>query len=304
MRRETTGLALTVGLLMATGGCAVGEGTQGSSGFTSFGDDGTSGGTEDGEEQDTGAVPELPETGTNVVFRIHELSLRDPHAFYVPDPEDPEPGCEDGTVFMNLGLLQGPINDGELDLLMLFPEFDAALDTMPLEVMTGECLPADAPTGCDDAEGGADRVSVVAQNDLYETCFEADADTLNPEYANPNAPSGPCFASAAATFELVINGPEGIDLILPLQDGRISAEFAEQSLVDGTLAGFVTQADATAIELDLEDYVPGGGTLWDLIAGGGGCQTEWDDTDVHPELGNGVWFYFGFEAERLDWTGE
>src|SRR5690606_23492429 len=73
--------------------------------------------------------------------------------------------------------------------------------------------------------------------------------------------------------------------------------------VEGVLRGLMPAAAAmlSAGQANGINFVP-----WSALAGGAGCQVDamnsLSDIDNHGAHGQGVWLYFNFTAERVQWA--
>jgi len=87
---------------------------------------------------------------------------------------------------------------------------------------------------------------------------------------------------------------------LPLSDAIIAAQYSgDDDLLQGTIRGFLSAADAEATILPMDLPVVGGNPISAILKGGAGSSIlcSGDDTD-----GEGWWFYVDFVAERVPWS--
>ena len=261
---------------------------------------------ETGEETGSGSGesvgPDVPPQGEMAAFRITQLTLVDPHVYAQLVSMDPEPPCIDGTTYLNDTLLAQSIADGSIDIVAVFPNLDIEASEVDVSLRPAECEPAAAPTMCTDLDPPAGALETTADNIQSGECYLPDPATLGVGYDTPNSPTGPCFTSVPGELTLPLPGVGGGTQVV-LQDVQFSATYQEGALVVGVLVGFATQSEAEITVLDDGMVVQGGATLWQLVAGGDSCETTIDDTDMHPEHGNGVWIYFDFAATAITWTG-
>lgn len=253
--------------------------------------------------ENTGPCPEPPPESP-VAFRITSLELIDPHTYAL------EAGlgvCQDSTGALNQ-FIADSIGNYDVSNTLVFRPLDPKSAVNKLQVVPAFCIAGD-PTNCTDRMAEALSLSTDAFNELSGSCSTAVANSLNPEYDPPPKPAAPCFISAEVpvlTLRLAAQG--GVPVLqFPLQSARLSASFEvdapPQRLVDGTLVGFMSAALAanSAGAVNGVDFVP-----WDQIAGGMGCQVDAaapiTDIDNAPSYGQGVWMYFKFTAERVQWA--
>ncbi|HET7843904.1 MAG TPA: hypothetical protein VFL14_07125, partial [Xanthomonadales bacterium] len=108
----------------------------------------------------------------------------------------------------------------------------------------------------------------------------------------------PCFASVTGTLSLSLNG-----IPVTLTNAQIAATFVgnpAQSLSNGLMRGFLSEADANATLIPATVPLIGGRPLSSVLAGGtGSCQTAFSDKDTGPGGVVGWYFYLNFPAQRL-----
>lgn len=241
-------------------------------------------------------------------YRFTSMYVRDPHFFVlglgvlcidvtddVPtgDPsineqfntaiESDDPMDPDGNLDLNLMLLFRPLDQSD----------GASAD---MEFANGVCTVP--PIECD-LQAGTNPFPTGYLVMQAGTCLEPDPAHLSSEGYNPppGTTTGPCFVSEATDVEIVTG-----DFTLPLADAIISAQLSgdpADDLVEGTLRGFLSTADAENIQLPPDIQMQtGASTISELLPGGNGNCAGHDDTD-----GDGWWFYVDFTATRALWVG-
>ena len=246
--------------------------------------------TTDGEDTSTGEPP----SGLDA-FRFLTMEIRDPHFFDTLI-------CSDITGMVNsqfadaLGGDSPDMPDGLLDLslaLVFRPANQEDGAVGDLDFANADCTAPLESTSCV-LRAGTTLYPSTFVNMASGTCHEADQTHLGGYNPPPGSTTGPCFASAATDVVIVTS------FDLPLNDAIISAQYSgDDSLVSGTIRGFLTAADAESITLPDDLPVVGGSPISALLKGGMGNSAlcSGDDTD-----GDGWWFYVEFTAERVPWT--
>ncbi|HVV83099.1 MAG TPA: DUF4215 domain-containing protein, partial [Kofleriaceae bacterium] len=247
-------------------------------------------------------------------FRMSDLDLRDPHVFVVPLV-----GCADVTdqpvggfavnpqIQMNI---QGDADgDGVLDLsptLVFRPLAQSGAGQM-LEFHFARCTTPFANPSC----GPGTQLPVLTQstNMPAGTCLSTVASTVHtmPTVYNPaiTTPSGPCFVTSPVSLTITLSGVQ-----VPLHDARIAATYSgnpAQTILNGLLMGFISEADANTTILPATLPLIGGKPLSILLPGGdppGADQNcaSFSDKDTNAGV-VGWWFYLNFAAPRVTWTG-
>ncbi|HWB75623.1 MAG TPA: hypothetical protein VG755_11730 [Nannocystaceae bacterium] len=249
--------------------------------------------------------------GDLVAFRFTSLYVRDPHFFL----DIPINGCQDGTdTEVSVPLMDpvAPVNqqfndaigmddaempDGNLDLslLLLFRPLDQGGDGS-IDFANGACLvPAEA-TVCDLLDG-TELYSTMYATMADGTCQEPMAADLSPAGYNPTpgTTTGPCFTAGPASVVIQTSFAA-----LPLDNATIAAQFVgdpSDELVQGTIRGFITTANADAIMLP-PPISQVAMTLGDILPGDPECCAPHSDLD-----GEGWWFYADFTATTVPWNG-
>ena len=245
---------------------------------------------------------DAPDPIDNAAFRVTEFELVDPHLFASLVTGDPDPPCVDATSFLNDSAIGPAITVGDLHLVVWFPLLDRGAAQNDVSLMAGTCEPMNGPTMCGPPLDPADQIDTTADIRNSGNCHDADPSSLGEGYILPSDAPAPCFGSVRmdATLNLSVSGTE---IPIVLHDAQIAATFDGDGLSAGTLAGFMTEANASVTQIDDGDFVEGGASLWDLVAGAAACETSRDDTDMHSTYGRGVWIYFNFEAGPISWSG-
>lgn len=226
--------------------------------------------------------------------RIDTLVLRDPHLFAQVI------GCNDITSLVNsqidAGLNGDDDGDGLLDnspMLLFRPLYT---DGSRGQGHTGgaRCSAPAAGTSCQPNDPPA-LVALPYAGQAIGTCLAPIPGTVRPYSPPVTAPAGPCFASETAA-----GGATGLPL--PLTDIRSGARRRDNptpGLADGLLYGFITEAAADALVLELPGLGPR--TLSSLLAGGTGACPAYSDKDTHNGQ-VGWWFYFNYSASEVPYA--
>jgi hypothetical protein len=231
-------------------------------------------------------------------FRVTDLDLRDPHiwvtVFGCNDVTD-APGGINQQIQANY---QSDSNgDGFLDAstVLEFLPLDQGAATNLFAAGAANCTAA-TPTQCDGIAvpllGGDATLSTVA------TCGQPIAGTTRPYAPAVTSSTAPCFASVTGTLTLSLSG-----IPVTLTNAQIAATFVgnpAQSLTNGLMRGFLSEADANATIIPPTVPLIGGRPLSSVLAGGAGsCQVAFSDKDTGPGGVDGWYFYLNFPAQRL-----
>lgn len=243
--------------------------------------------------------PELPLTA----FRITQLALRDPHAYY---PAGAFGACTDvtdaGGNAVNAILLDEVQSDaggdGFLDLstLVVFRGLDPAATELPVQIGAGDCTMPATDTMCAPSAGELPD-PVVATVAAAGPCGAPVPGTTGSYTPALQLPDAPCFEAAPASLVLRLGGDD-----IPLTDVRVAASHADAGqLTTGVLSGFLSEEAADAIT------VQGGSspavTLSSLLPGGTNACTQHDARDLGPDGVTSGWYvYFSFTAAQVDYT--
>jgi hypothetical protein len=254
--------------------------------------------------ENTGFCPEPPPESP-VAFRITSLELVDPHTYTLDLALNV---CTDSTDTLNSFIATGIKNYEVSNTLVLRP-LDPDSVVSKLQFVSALCIPGE-PTNCTDRMASPMlNVNTDAFNQQGGACGGAEPNSLNAMYTGLHKPQGPCFVSAQ--LDLVplrlAAQPGQIPLDLRLNEVKIAAAYAvdgtPQRLVQGTIKGFIPAANAmvSSGQSNGTDFV-----LWKFLAGGEGCEIDasnvFSDLDNHGTYGQGVWMYFNFTAERVQWA--
>jgi hypothetical protein len=93
-----------------------------------------------------------------------------------------------------------------------------------------------------------------------------------------------------------------------LRQTRIAGRWRDDSatgIVEGLMTGFVTDAVARRVRILPAEL--GGPLIIDLLSGSDTHRCDdpnftANDRDVGPDGAGGWWFYWAFDAERVDWS--
>ncbi|WAS94367.1 hypothetical protein [Nannocystis punicea] len=258
----------------------------------------------DGLCANTGVCPDPPPESP-VAFRITSLELVDPHTYTF----DTVLGvCTDSTATLNGFIAQG-IADYDVSNVLVLRPLDPKSAVVKLQYVSALCI-AGEPTNCTDRMvAGTHTVDADAFNRDVGACGGTEANSLNQSYDAPPQPAAPCLVSETIPGTPVrLAAQTGmLPLDLNLVEVEIAAAYAvdgePQKLVQGALRGFMPAATAmlAAGQANGISFVP-----WNVLAGGAGCQVDamntFSDIDNHGLYGQGVWMYFNFTAERVQWA--
>lgn len=306
-RTASLGSLLLSSSLLALGACGDdGPTGEGSAGTTVGESADTTAGTPTTTEQesvDTTAGPvetttENPTTGLDstsegssgeppggaVAFRFNSIELKDPTSGLAGAQ------CNDNNLVN--GLLATPLaNDGDGDgfldmgFALNFPMLDQSDGASgAIEFANAQCT---APDGAScgllpDTQLYPSTYSAMAMG----TCLEPDPAVVDASLGEPaESTTGPCFVTEAITATVVTS-----TVSIPLTEARIAARFVGDpagNLVEGTIQGFLSDADAEATTVD----VMGLSLPLDSLL----CAEHND--------GGGWWMHMSFTALTTDWTG-
>ncbi|MCA9634490.1 MAG: hypothetical protein KC420_00460 [Myxococcales bacterium] len=305
--------ALAAALALVGGGCFVDPGvisTGGSQGSTSDASTTTGAATTStssttgGESSSSGAASATTggAIGDPVAFRIRTMVGVDPHYY----GELMMGQCADLTDLFNLGI-DGELSGGDVSYVMIFYPADPKAAETPLQLIRAQCNGAlDTCSASPDDLG----LMTVARNSQGALCSTVVVGTLNSAYSGdgaPNLPGAPCFISDEGDAAVPI-----ADTLpaIALERLSLAATYVQQGedvvgLVKGSLRGYLRESSAAAVDGEVAGV---SFNLWGSIAGGGSCQLDpmspIDDTDPNPDPRSdeaGVWVYFNFEADLVEW---
>jgi len=244
------------------------------------------------------AVTVPPAPPVSDAFRITELYLRDPHLFAgISDlTERPVLNVSINQILIPDKISMDADHDGFLDLSILFLMSSGAIAaSSTLVSVDGKCA-ANAPLRCvPDLDSGV-RATWEIETRTTGNCLEPLPGTTSGYQPSISVPSAPCFASSVSE-ELVFN-LGGVDV--PVIGARVSATYQSQpatALVNGLIAGFVTNTAAMRVILPDEAGPPAAGSsLGDYV------RQQDHDLVSSPTGEDGFWIYMNFVAERIEYT--
>jgi cysteine-rich repeat protein len=244
-------------------------------------------------------------------FRFGDLDIRDPHVFvsFIT--------CQDVTDAPLAGFAVNPQiqetmstdadGDGLLDLaptLVFRPLAQGAAGGL-VEFHFARCT---APVGSTSCSVGTLPIITQSTNLTTGTCLGpvmSTVHTMPAPYAPAiTTPMAPCFVTNPVSLTITLSG-----IPVPLRDARLAATYSgnpAQSLVNGLLMGFITEADANTTILPANLPLIGGKPLSYLLPGGdppGADRNCAPFSDMDTNNGTpGWWFYVNFPADRVPWT--
>lgn len=243
------------------------------------------GNTDSGDGCDNQCVLEVVPTA----FLITEMNLSDPHAFAV--------GILDVTDTVD-DLIRDSINmdatmppDGFLDfsVVPVFRPLDQQSGAVvALDIVFADCTAPIEGTSCTRPTEPGEVVTATSTNDVCLTPIAGTTGNYSPAIILPSAP---CFSTSAVTFDVTLGS-----IVLHLEDAKISATYSGDpatSLVNGLIAGFVTEAEADSTILPEDILVVGGEPLSAILK-----DEDKDDNDGV----SGWWFYLNFTAQPVSYT--
>lgn len=216
-------------------------------------------------------------------FRFNSIELRDPTSGLAGMQ------CESNDLVN--GLLATPLGsdedgDGFLDMgfVLNFPKLNQEDGASgDVEFANAQCTAPDgASCGLLD---GTQLYSSSYTAMAMGACLEPDPAVVDAGLAEPaGSTTGPCFVTDPIDATVVTS-----TVSIPLSSARIAARFVGDpagNLVEGTIQGFLSQADAEATSVDVGISIP----LSQLL-----CPEHLDD--------GGWWMHMSFTALTTEWTG-
>lgn len=212
------------------------------------------------------------------------INLADPHVFAL--------GSLDVTETVNGMLIDALTADGDdpldglldLSVVIVFDPLDPDAASSPAEIVFADCTAPLADTTCSRTATSTVLPGTATNGDA--ACM-APTDGTTSGYAPPvGVPGGRCFATTSADFDLALG-----DITIPLLDGRVAARYAGDQLVEGLVAGFLTQAAAEATVVPADIPVVGGQPVASLLKAA--------DMDTGPGGEAGWYFYLNYTAETV-----
>lgn len=253
-------------------------------------------------DEDLGRLVPARSAATPTVFRMEQLSLRDPHVFMsILTCSDLTDGGVLGSPsfnsLMNDAITLDQDGDGWLDLSLLVTlrPLDQAGAGGNAELGFGLC---DGSGTCE-ADPALPPTPCVYANETAGLCLEPLAGTVKPYSPAVTVTTPPCFATDPRNLAFLrLSGT-----LLPLEGVRVAATYVgdpADSLLNGLMMGFLPEAVATTFTVDLG---PLGLQALSSLLQPGGCGSG-DDMDVGPDgVTAGWWLYFNFYAVQVDYLG-
>jgi cysteine-rich repeat protein len=252
------------------------------------------GNTDPGDGCDENCQVEIGPTA----YRIDSLLLRDPHAFT--------------QVFFFCPDITGQLNDEfaaaittdddgdnllDLSIVQVFRPLDQSAASTPAEAHFPDCTAPMSSTSCTSTGNG---ISLTATNQSSGTCLSPLANTTGGYSPAITNSTSPCFADNATDLDIDVGG-----LIITLRSARVAATYVGNpagTLVNGLIAGFLTETDADNTFIPDDIAVVGGEPLSSVLPGGAGNCSSNDDRDTGPGGESGWWIYLNFQATQVPWT--
>ena len=243
------------------------------------------GNTTSGDGCDSNCVLEVVATA----YLITEMNLADPHAFAAGILD--VTGTVDDLIRDSINMDASMPADGLLDLSVVpvFRPLDQSSGAMvALDIVFAECTAPINGTSCTRSAEPSDVVTATSTNGVCLTPIAGTTGNYSPAVGLPSAP---CFSSNAVTFDVTLGS-----IVLHLEDAKISATYSGDpatSLVNGLIAGFVSEATADATILPEDIIVVGGEPLSAILK----------DEDKDDNGGtSGWWFYLNFTAQPVTYS--
>ncbi|MEC9372967.1 MAG: hypothetical protein VYC34_03950, partial [Planctomycetota bacterium] len=235
--------------------------------------------------------------GSQAIFRVDSISLRDPHAFQFVIIL-----CVDITGQLNAEIDANLNDDGDMNGLLdlgfviVFDDLDPMAMGGSVRIGEANCTAPAAGTNC--TEGMMALESVPYMNTLVGMeCLGIVPGTVRPYSPAVTTTTGPCFSTSAQSVTLDLGG-----IPVTLQDAQFAATYVggadPTSLTNGLIRGFLSEADAEATVLPPDVPIVGGQTLAALLRGGSGNCASGSDQDVLNSV-PGWWMYLNFTATRV-----
>ncbi|MDC0671568.1 hypothetical protein [Nannocystis radixulma] len=231
----------------------------------------------------------LPEPRT---FRIDSLRLVDPHLF--------SDICFDVTGLVNMVGLAQQLDDGELNLILHFEDFDPD----DLAAVLGEAMSCDLTAQtCVQDEGV--NLQLPVERVTEAPCLELDPAVLAEDAVKAlYSPEPTCFRTGAAELALPLGAATAPINLLHTQ---VTFNFDDiddpQAIQRGVISGFLTRASAESADVEVSGSTY---NLWTLVHATDECVMQ------HPKLlpsvdefagpngpVEGVWLAFNATASRI-----
>lgn len=234
------------------------------------------------------------EPGGAAAFRFNSVAVRDPHFFAnVVVEMDVTESNVNGPLndALNSDMTDPPDGFYDLGFVLSFAALDESDGgTGDVVFANAQCMAQPDPVACALLMGSTEYPTTYTSQ-VDGTCQEADPANLTPGYdPTPQATTGPCFVTSMANVSITT-----AQFSLPITNATLAARYVGDpagNLVEGSIIGFVTQADADAAIL--ADTVPvfGGMPVSVLL--------KEEDKDMP---GDGWMFHIDFTAIPADYGG-
>lgn len=225
-------------------------------------------------------------------FRIDSLRLIDPHLF--------SDICFDATGLVNMFGLAQQIDDGSLNLVLHFADFDPAA----LAAVLGETESCDlAAQTCVPTDGVSLQLPVEVVTEA--PCLGVDPTVFASKNAEAlNTPEPTCFRTSAVELALPLGAADAPINMLQTQIVFNFDDAADpQAILHGVVSGFLTRASAETVDIEVSgaNY-----NLWAMVEGPEGCAEN--HSELLPSVDElagpdgpieGVWLAFNATASRV-----
>ena len=248
-----------------------------------------------------------------ITLRIDSMAFVDPHLFLSDAGEgtgttgEPMSECVmDVTNGIN-NVLNEDIDAGEFNLLLHLEDFTRKQE---MRLIGGDCEP---PTMAGGLRTCVPKNSTPAIILITEVVGEPGCRALDEAVYAPvdvpliNDPQPPCLRTQRASFSLSISDSVGaLDLREAQLVANLDSAAAPTRLTDGELYGFLPQAAAELIELEVPIY--GLVDLWSVIEASA-CTATYpellpsvDTLLINDKPAPGAWVAINFTAEQVEYT--
>jgi hypothetical protein len=228
-------------------------------------------------------------------FRITQMFLRDPHIFFGPvDFTDvPVLGISVNTWLIPSRISMDADNDGFLDVsvLALLQPSVAGGPLTTLKLVDANCTP-DSNQPCVPSANPGLAASWTIENRTTGHCLEPIPNSTSNYKPPMTVPAAPCFLTSTDS-NLVVNLG---GMTIAFAAARVSATYRgdpPEQLVDGLIAGFVTNTAATRAVLPPDLGSAAGTPISDYIV-----KAD-RDLSTSPTGEDGFWMYLNFVATPI-----
>ncbi|MBC8069005.1 MAG: hypothetical protein IAG13_11785 [Deltaproteobacteria bacterium] len=230
-----------------------------------------------------------PPSGTS--FRFNSLAVRDPHFFAFGALDVTEDNVNAPlSEALNNDLSDPPDGFNDIGFVLAFDPLDQTEGgTGAVTFANAQCVAGADPVSCALLPASVAYLTTYTSQEAG-TCQQAEAADLGGYDPAPQTTSGPCFVTAMASVTITTSS-----FSLPITNATVSARYVGDpagNLVEGSIIGFVTQADADAALLSEDVMVVGGMPVSALLK----------DSDKDMD-GAGWMFHIDYTAVPSDWTG-